>query len=181
MQVLPKTEEALIANTLFTSAESFGIIVESSSGIPIVSGIELASGPNGSPGKESPGQEILVVPNDSESIELPVGRESGLSIAPGMPNGSRNWLLVLPDIPGEVVVAVENTTSSGVTALISRYGERQQYEVQLAAFAIQHLRLAAGNTIEVRSESEVVVAAVHQEPNGAGLSLILGIRFAEGG
>ena len=181
MQVLPKTEEALIANTLFTSAESFGIIVESSSGIPIVSGIELASGPNGSPGKESPEQEILLVPNDSESIELPVGRESCLSIAPGVPSGSRNWLLVLPDIPGEVVVAVENTTSSGVTALISRYGERQQYEVQLAAFAIQHLRLAAGNTIEVRSESEVVVAAVHQEPNDAGLSLILGLRIAEGG
>jgi len=179
MQVLPKAEEALIANTLFTSAESFGIIVESSSGIPIVSGVELASGPNGSPGKESPEQEILAAPNEAESINLPVGRESGLSIAPGAPSGSRSWLLVLPDIPGEVVIAVENTTSSVATAFISRYGEREQYEVQLAAFAIQHLRLAGGNTIEVQSESEVVVAAIHQEPKGAGLSSILGIRFAE--
>ena len=180
MRVLPKTEEALIANTLFTSAESFGIIVESSSGIPIVSGIELGSGPNGSPGKESPTQEILVIPNDSESVEFPVGRESGFSVASGAPGGSPNWLLVLPDVPGEVVVAVENTTSSGATALISRYGKRERYEVELAAFAIQHLRLAAGSTIEVKSESEVVVTAVHQEPKGPGLSSILGIRFAEG-
>ncbi|HJL99071.1 MAG TPA: hypothetical protein QF846_05395, partial [Acidimicrobiales bacterium] len=130
-------------------------------------------------GKESPEQEILAAPNEAESINLPVGRESGLSIAPGAPSGSRSWLLVLPDIPGEVVIAVENTTSSVATAFISRYGEREQYEVQLAAFAIQHLRLAGGNTIEVQSESEVVVAAIHQEPKGAGLSSILGIRFAE--
>ncbi|RZP36191.1 MAG: hypothetical protein EVA19_07980 [Acidimicrobiales bacterium] len=181
MRVLPQAEEALIANTLFTSVESFGIIVESSSGIPIVSGIEIGSGPNGSPGKESPKQEILVVPSDSESMELPVGRESGFSVASGAPGGSRNWLLVLPDVAGEVVVAVENTTSSGVTALISRYGKRERYELQLAAFAIQHLRLSGGSTIEVTSESEVAVTAVHQEPKGAGLSSILGIRFAEGG
>ncbi|MFL2986081.1 MAG: hypothetical protein EVA19_06685 [Acidimicrobiales bacterium] len=181
MRVLPKAEEALIANTLFTPVKSFGIIVESSSGIPIVSGIELGSGPNGSPGKESPKQEILAVPSDSESMKLPAGRESGFSVASGAPGGSRNWLLVLPDVAGEVVVAVENTTSSGVTALISRYGKRERYELQLAAFAIQHLRLSGGSTIEVKSGSEVAVTAVHQEPKGAGLSSILGIRFAEGG
>ena len=113
-------------------------------------------------------------------MEFPVGRESGFSVASGAPGGSRNWLLVLPDVPGEVVVAVENTTSSGATALISRYGKRERYEIELAAFAIQHLRLAAGSTIEVKSESEVVVTAVRQEPKGPGLSSILGIRFAEG-
>ena len=178
--VLPKAEEVLVANTLFTSSESFGIIVESSNGIPIVSSIELASGPDGSPGRESSDQEILEARADSDSIELPDGRESGLSMAAGAPAGSRNWLLVLPDVPGEILVAVENTTSAGATALISRYGKRERYELKLAAFAIQHLRLAPGNTIEVKSESEVVVAAVHQEPKGAGLSLILGIKLAEG-
>ena len=86
----------------------------------------------------------------------------------------------MPDVPGEVVVAVENTTSSGATALISRYGKRERYELELAAFAIQHLRLAAASTIEVKAESEVVVTAVHQEPKGPGLSSILGIRFAGG-
>ena len=180
VQVLPKEEEKLVANRLFTSLESFGIIVETSDGVPIVSGVELSSGPKGSPGKESPEQELLPLSEEQEELRLPVGRNSGLSLTTGAPSGSRDWLLVLPDVPGEVLVAIENIGSSKVSASVIRYGKRQRYEVKLASFATEHLRIAGGSTIEVNSDSEVVVSAIHQEPKGAGLSSISGIKFAGG-
>ncbi|HAF69524.1 MAG TPA: hypothetical protein DCL16_10420 [Acidimicrobiaceae bacterium] len=180
VQVLPKAEEKLVANTLFTSFESFGITVETSNGIPIVSGMQLTSGPLGSPGKESPEQELLLGSDELGEVQLPVDRESGLSLASGAPSGSRSWLLVLPDVEGEVLVAIQNTSSSSASASVTRYGKRQRYEVKLAALATKHLRIAAGSTIEVNSDSEVVVSAVHQELKGAGLSSVSGIRFAGG-
>ena len=178
--MLPKEEEKLVANRLFTSLESFGIIVETSDGVPIVSGVELSSGPKGSPGKESPEQELLPLSEGQEELRLPVGRNSGLSVTTGAPSGSRDWLLVLPDVPGEVLVAIENIGSSKVSASVIRYGKRQRYEVKLASFATEHLRIGGGSTIEVNSDSEVVVSAIHQEPKGAGLSSISGFKFAGG-
>ena len=179
VQVLPKEEEKLVANRLFTSYESFGVIVETSDGVPIVSGLQITSGPKGSPGKESPEQELLRVNDEGETAPLPVGRESGLSLTAGAPSGARDWLLVLPDVAGEILVAIENTGSSSVTASVIRYGKRQRYEVKLAAFATKHLPMASGSTIEINSDSEVVVSAIHQEPKGAGLSSISAIKFGE--
>ncbi|MDP7068681.1 MAG: hypothetical protein QF637_13770, partial [Acidimicrobiales bacterium] len=169
----------LVANTVFTSATVFGLLVRSSNGVPVVSGVEVASGPDGSPGKESPEAELLPIRVALEQVELPVGRISGLSVSPGIPNGSRHWLLALPQLEGEVLVAIQNAGQSDVKALISRYGSRGRYEVKLAGFGIHYYRVAAGNTLEIRSDSAIAVTALHQEANGAGLNSILGIRFAE--
>ena len=179
IEVLPKTQERLVANTVFTSATVFGLLVRSSNGVPVVSGVELASGPDGSPGKESPEAELLPIRVALEQVELPVGRISGLSVSPGIPNGSRHWLLALPQLEGEVLVAIQNAEQSDAKALISRYGSRGRYEVKLAGFGIHYYRVAAGNTLEIRSDSAIAVTALHQEANGAGLNSILGIRFAE--
>lgn len=180
IRVLPKGEEKLVTNTLFTQLESFGVIVATSDGVPIVSGLQLVTGPQGSPGNESPEEELLRGSDGTEPVQLPIGRESGLTLSNGASSGSRNWLLVLPDIPGEVLVAIENAGSSNVTASVVRYGKRQRYEVKVAAYAIQYLRMASGSTVEVSSDSQVVVSAMHQAPKGAGLSSIPATKFRGG-
>ncbi len=179
VQVLPEVEERLVSNTVFTAAALFGILVRSSNGVPVVSGVELASGPQGSPGKESTENELLPIRNGQEEVQLPLGRESGLSISPGVPNGAKRWILAIPDLGGQVMIGLQNTNQTEATVFLSPYGSRGRYKVSLAGFGSKSVPLAAGSTIEVRSELPIAVTALHQNVGGAGLNSILGIKFVE--
>jgi len=179
VQVLPEVEERLASNTVFTPASLFGLLVQSSNGVPVVSGVELASGPQGSPGKESPENELILVRDGQEELELPPGRESGLSITPGVPNGAKRWILAIPDLGGQVMIGLQNTKQAEATVFISRYGSRGRYKVTLAGFGSKSVPMASGSTIEVTSEVPIAVTALHQNASGAGLNSISGIKFAE--
>ena len=173
-------EEAMPTGTLFGVPELFGVIVESSDGVPIVSGVEVASGPDGSPGRESPEEDLLLTDEQGHRSELPVGRVSGLSITSGLPNGSNKWLLTVPELAGEVIVGIQNGGATTATVTLFRYGRRDRYEISLGAHASQQIRVGAGITMEIDADAPIAVAAVHQEPNGAGKSSMLGIKFFEG-
>ena len=179
VQVLPEVEERLASNTVFTPASLFGLLVQSSNGVPVVSGVELASGPQGSPGKESPENELLLVRDGLQELELPPGRESGLSVTPGVPNGAKRWILAIPDLGGQVMIGLQNTKQAEATVFISRYGSRGRYKVTLAGFGSKSVPMASGSTIEVTSEVPIAVTALHQNASGAGLNSISGIKFAE--
>ena len=179
IQVLPKVEERLASNTVFTPASVFGILVQSSNGIPVVSGVELASGPQGSPGKESPENELLPARDAQEELELPQGRQSGLSITPGVPNGSERWILAIPELGGQVLIGLQNTQQGEANVFISRYGSRGRYKVTLAGFGSKSVPMAPGSTIEIGSEVPIAVTALHQNAGGAGLNSVLGIKFGE--
>jgi hypothetical protein len=172
-------EEHVADGTLFVLPGLFGIIVESSNGIPVVSGVEAASGPDGSPGRESPEEDLILEDDQGSEIEPPTGRVSGLSISSGVPNGSNGWVLTVPELSGEVIVGIQNGSASTATVVVSRYGQRDRYEMRLGAYASQQVRVGAGTTMEIRADVAIAVAAIHQKLNGAGLSSILGIKFPE--
>ena len=179
VEIRSESEERLAPNTVFTPATVFGLLVESSNGVPVVSGVELSSGPQGSPGKESSESELLQVRDRSEEIELPPGRESGLSVTPGVPNGSERWLLAIPETGGQVLVGLQNTKQVEATVFISRYGSRGRYKLTLAGLGSHSFPVASGSTVEIKSDVPIAVAGLHQNSNGAGLNSISGIKFAE--
>jgi len=51
--------------------------------------------------------------------------------------------------------------------------------MRLGAYASQQVRFGAGTTMEIRADVRIAVAAIHQEPNGAGLSSVRAIKFSE--
>ena len=171
--------EGIAPGTLFAPLGFFGIIVESSDGIPVVSGVEVASGPDGSPGRESPEKDLILEDDQGSEIEPPTGRVSGLSISSGVPNGSKGWVLAVPELSGEVMVGIQNGSASTATVVLSRYGQRDRYQMRLGAYASQQVRFGAGTTMEIRADVAIAVAAMHQERNGAGLSSVLAIKFSE--
>ncbi|MCS5683601.1 MAG: DUF5719 family protein [Acidimicrobiales bacterium] len=179
VDVVSNSEETASTGTLFTTPGFFGIIVESSGAVPVVSGIEVASGPDGSPGRESPEDDLLSVDDEGRRSDPPAGRVSGLSITSGLPNGSNRWLLTVPELAGEVTVGIQNGAAATATVTIFRYGQRNRYELRMGAHASRQIRVAAGTTIEIKADAPIAVAAVRQERNGAGLNSVLGVKFSE--
>lgn len=179
VDVRSNLEEDIAPGTLAAPPGLFGIIVESSDGIPVVSGVETASGPDGSPGRESPQEDLILEDDQGSEIELPIGRVSGLSISSGVPNGSNGWVLTVPELSGEVIVGIQNGSASTATVVLSRYGQRDRYQMRLGAYADQQIRIGAGTTMEIRADVAIAVAAVHQKSNGAGLSFVLPVKFSE--
>jgi hypothetical protein len=179
VDVRSNLEEDIAPGTLVAAPGLFGIIVQSSDGIPIVSGVEAGSGPDGSPGRESPEEDLILEDDQGSEIELPTGRVSGLSISSGVPNGSNGWVLTVPELSGEVIVGIQNGSASTATVVLSRYGQRDRYQMRLGAYAGQQIRIGAGTTMEIRADVTIAVAAVHQKPNGAGLSSVLPVKFSE--
>ena len=179
VDVRSNLEEDLPVGTLLAPSGLFGIIVESSDGVPVISGVEAASGPDGSPGRESPEEDLILEDDEGSHIEPPTGRVSGLSIRSGVPNGSHGWVLTVPELSGEVIVGIQNASASTATVIVSRYGQRDRYETQLGAYSAQQIRIGTGLTMEIRADVPVAVGAVHQQQNGAGLSSVPGIKFSE--
>ena len=166
VQVLPEVEERLVSNTVFTAAvfRSGAVIKWGSSCVG--SGVSL--GPRGSPGKEST-EKVAAYSKWMKEVQLP-GRESGLSVSPGVPNGAKRWILAIPDLGGQVMIGLQNANQAEATVFLSPYGSRGRYKVSLAGFGSKSVPLAAGSTIEVRSELPIAVTALHQNASGAGLN-----------
>ena len=127
INILPLEDEELATNTLFVSPGNFGITVKSLNGVPIVSAAELGAGPIGSPGQESDDSELLEPQEESEKVELPKGRVSGLSILNGTPEGSGTWMLAAPNLGGQMLISVLNTSGRGEDVYLSQFGDRANY------------------------------------------------------
>jgi|TARA_B100001741_G_scaffold70716_1_gene56806 hypothetical protein len=177
INILPLEDEELATNTLFVSPGNFGITVKSLNGVPIVSAAELGAGPIGSPGQESDDSELLEPQEESGKVELPKGRVSGLSILNGTPEGSGTWMLAAPNLGGQMLISVLNTSGRGEDVYLSQFGDRANYRVNVPGNAMRQLFVGTGGTWEIKSEVPIVIAALHQKTLAAGLMSIAPVKF----